>query len=633
MKSDLIHKLKIYPLDKFIVVLAISFTAIVTFYNIVILKDFLFLFLAVLTFFSCYLYLYLKRKNKSLNFFCTHRPQLKLSNCLFFNTLFLLLFGISILVVFLSPVPYVRPLIYFILITIMTIGILLEVTFFHLGKRYAYFILIKIILIGLSLACLEPLIFPTIVGEDPWWHYWFTSRILENGYISEGYAYSKLPIMHLTIGIASIISNLDYKLTVIFSYSFINIVLDTLFIYLLGNILFNNRQISLLAALLLITTNTHIWGSYWMIPNITAGILILPITYLLFNKKGNELKFISLLLFLMGILILTHTITSVCMAILLFLYWIIGKFYNWLESSEAGILKNNLGDLTTPALVILFTVSMFSWWMYASGHIGTLAELIKWGFSKGFFMPGAATYLYNPPFLEKTLLTLGERLFFAISFLGFFYSLSKEGRNKYCFSFVVSGIFILLLFFLSPLFGKDIIGGRWLYFSQLMLALPVAVGFFLLSGLFKKLALKIISISLIASLLVFLMITNPKANIDNPIFYNKTSIRYAFVDSEIKGLETVSNFWKGEISSDKYLPVLNCDPEFEKVKITGIDEEIIAKNFIKLKGSLIFIRNEITSRPFECKGAIYTMDYDPYSKLKEQGFFPIYDNGGSKAFL
>ena len=91
------------------------------------------------------------------------------------------------MILFFRQEVYVRPLGYFICISIMAGVVSLEILF----KKRNTLMLLQIILIGISLQLGQVLIFPNVVGVDPWYHQLYTSKILESGFIPGG-SYSKL---------------------------------------------------------------------------------------------------------------------------------------------------------------------------------------------------------------------------------------------------------------------------------------------------------------------------------------------------------------------------------------------------------------------------------------------------------
>ena len=482
--------------------------------------------------------------------------------------------------------------------------------------RYIPFVLFKIMLIALNLKFSQRLIFPSIVGVDPWWHQMFTLKILDAGHIPEGYAYSQLPLMHLLIGSTSLITRLNYKIATMLSISLLQVLCDLLFTFLLGSFLFNNK-VGLLGGLLLGIANWHVMD-FWTIPNTMAAVFILIIIYLLLKVEGKKPHIgISLAIFLMKALILTHTVAAVWMAILLFVFWSGFEVYNWIHGNQKMPV--------TFILSILFIVGMLSWWTYASGHIKILAELVKCGFSLDYFLrpvpKEVIQYAYNVPFSEQLFNNLGTILFFIISLIGCLHMVSRRFGNFYSFTLAISGTITLAITFFAPITGRGILENRWCYYSQILLALPAAVSLFLFCLVIKNKLGKSLFLSASMFLLSFLMILSPIANLDNPAFSPNTQVRYAFKESELQAVKTISKIWSKKVGVDSYYSVIR----HSSYLMEDISVQIYNRNYSDCQDMFILIREEVVNHPFMLIHLTYKLDYDPREVLTSQGFSKVYD--------
>jgi len=545
------------------------------------------------------------------------------------NILFFLLLSYSIISIYLRPDTYIRPLGYFISKALMAVIVANEILFLSPKKSHICFTLCKIIIIGLSLQYSQILIFPNVVGVDPWWHQWFTLKIFNNWYIPEGFEYSKLPMMHLMSGITSLVTDLDYKMATMLSISFLQVICSALFIFLLGKFIISTK-VGLLAALLLEVANTHIRFGYWTIPNTMAATLILPILFIYFKLRRDK-PFISTLLaiFIMGTLILTHTITSMCLAILLFVFWLSSMAY-------AKLFDEKMSQSVNWTIFILFSIVMFAYWSYISGHILTLANFIKMGFYNPL-LNWRYTSLYYIPLWEQVFFYLGTFLFFSLSFIGCFYIISKQFRNSNRFMTIIGGMVILFLDFFSLIMMKDIIANRWDYFSQILLAIPLSLSLLLLNGIFKNRIIKGFLMSLSVFSLSFLLIMSPTANIDNRFFSPNTGVRFAYTDSEMIGTLFFARNSIGKISSDFHYirnPSSSIFANYYNMsydRLLSLDDSLYSGNFTR-DGSIKIIRREIVDRPFCLARGIYRIDYDPNIVLTNSGFNKIYDSYAITAY-
>jgi hypothetical protein len=580
----------------------------------------------VLLFLACIGYLIIKKSVSSSTL--STLASVELSNRLHYtlNIVFFILFVSSIVCVCLRPDPYIRPLAYFVSIAFMVGVVAVEILFLPSSRSLNYLTLFKIASIGLSLELSQVLLFPSIVGVDPWYHQRFTLEILDAGHIPEGYGYSDLPLMHLMICSTSLLTGLHYKMATILSVSLSQVLCNMLFTFLLGDFVFN-RKVGLLGSLLLVTANWHVNMGYWVIPNTMGSLFVLPILYLLL-KVGRDHSLLGVLLamLLMAASILTHTITALFISILLFTSWLVFKVHNRLHFE--------LEMPVTFTIFALHTVGMLFWWTYISGDLATLAEIIRMGFSVSRFAgpapSGIVQYASSLPFSEQLLSILGVFLFFAISLIGCLYMISRKFENPRSSIISIGGVVPLSLGFLALISGKSIIESRWWYFSQILLALPVAVALLLLCLSVKsKVGQSLLLMGLTFSLSL-LMVLSPPVNLDNPAITENLTIRYAFTASELQAMETVSNIWSKEIGVDSYYYKVM---DWSSYSVEDIVEQIYSRDYSAIQDMYVLIRREIVVHPFRFRAYTYKLDYDPNEALAAQRFSRVYDCGSVSGFV
>ncbi len=608
-------------------VLGLLFTSFLTVWVVITSGNFMMKVAAGLAALACAGYLVVRRHLPSAAAFSSAQvaPNSRLRMVL--NILFFLLFSYSVLSLYLRPELYVRPLGYFVSVAVMVVILALEILLLPSEKKWNYLTLFKIIMVGLSVEWSLLLLFPTVVGVDPWFHQSYTRELLETGHVPAYSGYAKLPIMHLIISTMSLITGLSYKIAATLSISLSHMVCCALFVFLLGRLLYGDR-VGLASALFLSIANMYAHFGIWIIPLTAGALFILPVIYLLFKiKQDNPVAAISLSLLLMAVLILTHAIVAVCMAVLLFIFWAGFKVYSKIRG-EKFLLPVSLG------IAILFSVGMLGWWMYASGPpFITLVELSQWGFNEQFWgtplVTEAKEYMsLSVPFLEWMFGKLGMLLFFALSLVGFFYMVGTRSGNRYSFVLAISGVILLAFGFLSQVAELKILAERWHYFTQIMLAIPFGVVIVLIFGeLLKSRLIKIPLMISFCFLIAFLMIMNPDVNMDNRTFTPNTAIRFAFTESEQQALGTISNMWDGEIGTDARYSAVGTSRKLD------IDEALYSGDFSSYRDVPIIIREEITRYPFSIYKGFIKMRYDPYRTLEEQGFITIYSCGSVTGFL
>lgn len=598
----------------------------------------------IIVFLACLAYLLIRRKSlPSLRFQVEAKPHIHLIS----NILFFCLLAYSVVIIYQRPELYTRPLGYFITMAAMAAIVAIEILFLPPRKAATYFTLFKIILIGLSLAWSQLLIFPSIVGQDPWYHQKFTLTMLDAGYIPAGYAYSaysKLPCMHLVIGATSLLTGLNYKLSTMLSVGSLQVVCDVLFIFLLGKFI-HSAKAGLLAALLLGVANWHIRFAYQITPN-TIGVVFIPIIiYLLFKiRQKNPMAAICLSVLFMVTLIWTHTIAALGLAMLLFLIWLGFEVYKRLRYKVTAAARVFLVTL------ILFTGATLSHWTLVSGHIQNLTRLVQIGFSEEYYgalppwevspevtLPAVqsaiAQYRDSVPDSERLFNQLGFFLFFAFAFIGSFAILSKGIRNRFGFALVIAGLVILAINFFGIVFYRRFLPARWNYLLQILLAVPVGIAFFWLGDLPRREIAKAALVGTMTFILAFLMIMSPQINLDNRTFSPNIGVRYALTDSEMQAIYMASSISTSEVGGDWYITKPQYAGWLLDRETEDISEELCTRDFTDCQDSFLLIRGEITEHPFKVPNGIYQLDYDLEQALNKQGFLKIYACSSVSGFI
>ena len=542
---------------------------------------------------------------------------------LLLSTMFFILLTASILAVYYRNYVYERPLLYFFFL-FFSIGIItLEILLVDSTKKYHIsLVIIQIIILNLSIIFSQYFIFPNVLGLDPWVHQMFTSQIINTDFLPKGFNYSNLPIMHLVIALNSLFTGLDYKFSAIFSITIAQVICGILFVYLLGKNFFG-AKIGLFAGFLLGLSNYFINMGLFIIPNTIGAIFILIIIYLIL--KINIERYLirtSLILFFMIILILTHTVSAMCMAIILFILLIFPYFYNYL-------FHEKIQSIVSLNIAVFFSVAMFSWWIYSTGHIHTLGDIIKIGFSPDFFIHAPQEvigYLTTVPIFEQLMNQLGMFLFFSISLIGFFYMISKKHGNTITINYALIGIIPLTIGFVSLIIGTYVIPDRWWYFSQIFLSLSVAIALIIIYNRVKYQFSKSILLIFITVFITFMMIMSPDANIDNAVFSPNTGVRLAMTESEL----TAASFF-----IEKSIDTLSVDSDYSNVFINYFnlsDKKLELLDFYLLKGEfnlsrrIIILRYLTIEKPFRLFGQPFKLNYNPKLVIENEGYSSIYDS-------
>lgn len=567
---------------------------------------------------ACVLWLFLRNKKLFLSYLVSKNESNNKNIFYYLFLIYVLLFVVSILIILTRQDVYVRPLSYFIIISLMASIVSLEVIFS--AKRHHLYILLQIFIIGFSLYLTQVSIFPGVIGVDPWFHQMFSLKIINEGYIPGGFGYSQLPIFHLLTSLTTTISDLSYKYSSTFSIGSLQLIVNILVIFLFGKYFFNEK-VGLLSGLLLTTANYHLFMGSRPIPNTIACVIILLILYILIVlRKRNPIIYTFLSIILMLILIMTHPVASLGLAIILIVCWITSILYN----------RNYIRPIryVSFGLLSFFIVTMFSWWIYVSGHITSLAKLIKWGFSIDLFniTPSEMIGYYKLPFRELLFSNMPLILFFSFSIIGCLFMLSDKEVKHDSFLFVFIGLTPLLIGFFSLISGYAVLQERWWYLAQILLAIPVGLAILLIYLVLNK------KIFLCGSIFVitFIMILSPCANTDNNIFMKNSASRCAIYESELKSLKTISTVWDGAIGADNYFGYMM---QFQGYKYKFIDDMLWQETFYDCKGCLVLIREAIIDNPFQLYSNTFKLTYNPKILLDKSLFLKIYDSNSVTGYL
>ncbi|HDS62797.1 MAG TPA: hypothetical protein ENN52_01425 [Methanofollis liminatans] len=567
----------------------------------------------VFTLISCLIWLVIRKRAALPVHLEEHRRPL-----IVLFSLFSILLAASILVLHFRPELYERPLLYFIVTAAIAGIIALEALI--APERYTAPILIQTVLLGLSIAWSQLLIFPGLLGVDPWFHRYFTLDLIGSASIPAGFSYSSLPVFHLIVGTNAILTATDYKIATMLSVGLGQIICIPLFLFLLGKFLFSSSKVGLMAALLATLANHQIYMSYWSIPNGLAAIYILAILFLLFKTRMEQSKVPYLLsIVAMVPLILTHTIGALGLVILLLLGEGLYYLYNMIRPEDRGPVFLRIA--------CAFTIGMFSWWMYASKTFGTLVKLLEWGFNRDIFVGeiSVTTNVAIVPLSEQIFNNIGLFLFFALSFIGIFYILSRKSHHVWIFAFIA--LTPLFIGFVSLVSGHSVIEHRWWYLSQILLAIPLAVSVLLVAAGTEKKGTRTVGKTLMFTLicgLAFLMILSPPANVDNNLFSPNSATRAAFTDPELQSTMTIIGMAEGRIGTDFYWNSI-CSLLLD-ARTISIDSALQNSNFIGTGLHLILIRDYIVHEPFTLYKYPYRITYDPGLRLGQQGFDMVYDS-------
>ena len=376
---------------------------------------------------------------------------------------------------------------------------------------------------------------------------------------------------------------------------------------------------------MLAIANYHIMFSYWIIPNGLALAFIPIIVYLLMDVRQERyiMGMLSVGLLIMAT-IFTHVIAVLMLAVVLFLIWAGYYFYTKIQTKiEMG------GSMVGGREFLVISLSVMGIGLAsllgASGHFQTVIDLVRSGFTPGYFSPLSVT---GVPVWEQIFNYSGFFLFCVLGFVGIIVAFNKNILSRKGFAFAFTGLIILLFTALAFVSQRSVMIGRWYYLSQILLAIPIGVVLVWLGGMMKRKILNACLVGLLVFALAFLIVMSPQENMDNRTFGQNTIVRSAFTQEELDALNEVSLEWHGKIAVDMSYYAMR-----RFYRMYDMSPQLVSRDFSECSDMLVLVRDGILEEPCKIDGyGIAYLDYDPRVSLVEQGYAMVYNNSEVKGY-
>ena len=527
--------------------------------------------------------------------------QYSISNTHFFDLTYIIFFISSILIYF-SGI-YSRDISYFILITLMSILIYLEIINKKININK---IIIKIMLLAANLQAGLYYLFPSIIGYDAYAHIKIINYLSSLGHmppIEDSGKYFFSPIFYLYVSIFNNISNLNTKNSLFIAIGLANIVMS-LFVYLITKHFINVRA-ALLSILIFNFINVNIVND---IANITPGSYVLMIFFLMIYTIFIKGKYYYVIIpFLSLIISFTHQLTTFIILLTFIVIYFIKIFYS-IFIKLRGLIQINF------YYIIFFLVSLYISWNITYVYINiSFFDFVFKPFSQMLFSiikinPSIMTTgksLENVSYLDYNILQLTYLLFPIISIGGSLLWLRNKDLKKIVIS--ITFLFLFALSYLIPLLGfENFLTDRWTPYIYLF-AMPLfSIYFFNLIKRINKNKIRIIFSCAFIFLLIFTSITSPVVNKVNPLIQKNISERNQFTQSEIIPLKYIQNNYNGLITmdisfSDCYsLYGLNVTQFYQNQNTINLfNINLLNTKNVNTKNNLILFRKALLNRPIE----------------------------------
>lgn len=381
--------------------------------------------------------------------------------------------------------------------------------------------------------------YPYQEGGDLLFHTWFSNQILENGSIPQVQPtsnstsiYSITPLFHILSSSISAVTGLELVYVMIF----LNLILVALFIltiYLVANLLFQNKIISLLAAVLFFILNDNLF--FYYLPRNLNLILFLILLYLLIKiliQHSTKLKdYILYSLVTTALLFIHHINAAYSITILIGILIITSLFTQKRKKSILLLLAILIAGL------IFFGINASS-------------------FANNTFPIDTADPSFTINEIQESYLNLSDPLEFIIGSIfwlftlsGLIYMIYQTARNdRYLLRFIITicWIIIALLILYQAAIGFSYLPSRAIGLLIPILALTTAFGIYTVILFFIKNNRKssLIILIIIIVITIYPLITNSLSSKHLPI-------QYGIADENIKELILIKNILpQGIVLSD-----------------------------------------------------------------------------------
>lgn len=547
------------------------------------------------------------------------------SLALILHIIFFATFAASIYLMDSSPF---RPPLYFLLTSISVAAVAGGILSSSNNKFQTGLLLLEILLISFSLRYGLMYEFPGFYGTDPWWHSLVVEGWLNNGHIvaqlPTGYtSYADFPIMHLNIMGMRLITQLDPKDSLFLSIGLFYI-LSTLFVFLLGQRLINTKT-GLLAALLISITSFHIgWGA-WLIPT-SLGIGIFAMLLWLIFKGNRNISSTLILIIMSFVLVFTHTIAAFATALALVFFLIASQVFKRLPGASGEQVNAGYSFLA------LFWVVMLTRWIYSfySPSLSFFDAAFGWfvnALRVDVQYTGAAFEALATP--QGTLNRVGFLMLIVFIVIGSLFWLSKGAISNKRAAIIIGAFGLSVVTFVLPFFNiENFIPGRWLPFIAVLGAVVIAEGILALSRLLNGGVMKSLLMVLIVFIFSMFMINSHGVNTRTPFYgkdYMQDPERYAFNESELTAVNSISEIYDGKITTDN---------EYRKMPFEGRAglERVSSLSIEAENEGLVIIRKYIYTHQF-AGGGSERESRDLLDSFSSSGYNMIYNNGEVEAYL
>jgi hypothetical protein len=435
--------------------------------------------------------------------------------------------------------------------------------------------------------------------------------------------------MHTLVATFELTTALPLKESFFFSIG-LSEVISLLYVFLISRLVLKTKP-SLVATLLFAMSDQSIVLGSNIIPmTLGFGFFLISLYLILGFKQSLKTSAMAPLFFVA--LILTHTIASFILLIVMVAAFLGERSYNFISHrrSKARI------SITT---ILVFSALLMGYW-YASGFLDIVLTELSYGLHHlnilGLAYQSAAYSRFYTTF-EFEVNSAGMYVLYWLTCIGALYWLSNHERRAGRFRLIAAGVALFTIPYGFLVLGlRTILPERWLIFTYVFFAILSAQGLRLVSNATRKIRHRILCVSTIVFCFTFLMVGSYNGNTNSPFLVNRSIVRYTFTKSEMVAGNTITSFYKGNITTDLYYSTSFFNYSLKRDTTPLTLDAVQGK--IGLNG-LVVLRQWTYENPVELltPGEFYRSTVtelgQAFKARMEESANKIYDSEGAEAYL
>lgn len=505
--------------------------------------------------------------------------------------------SLAITIVYINEV---RPILFFLIVIIMSLIILLEILLFKDSNIKTKVILFQSMILMLFILWSVNLnYFYYISRTDPIFHVAAIESLINNAYIEAEIfeIYKPFPLWHILCTMLYYMSALNLPVQkIMFFTNGIIYAFTPVITYLISRKIFSDNKVSLISALFIVLNPDVIGYGMGSIPRSVVSFLLLILILSLLYKSNLKMVFLSIMLIVPIVMYHTASTPFIFIIILLLL-------------TGQHIYDKNKNIFTYNFLAIFIIFNLMYWMFYAEVLFEAIISNIIREAPSGII---TSSIIYTPLNELFNYLQYVPMIFFIIiGTLGTLYSNKLSSVAKI---FVLLGLLSVVVAFPGPAllinkFAGNFNVGRFGQYLFPFITFAIAIGFYTIYKMSQKYSKCLLVILFLT--LAFLSVTNDFVASDNPLI-ERPFYTYYLTEQEINSFNSIGRFTSGLIMSDyvttRYISLSNT-PYRDKRHILVVDSTNM--KVLREKDNDVFLirQSELSKRPLK----LYT-NMDGYFK-------------------